>query len=137
MLSRKKGESVVLPDLGVEITIQKLSGSRAVVAIQAPANIEVHRGEVVQKRVSQPDDAAMMVIEAEIEAIADMADQHFEGAARQAAQHSLQKLRQLRRLQEEKVETESSRETSETLAELSTTENPLVREPSVGYAVVV
>ena len=45
VLSRKPGEQIVIGD-GITITIQKLSGSRVSVGIDAPPHVSVLRGEL-------------------------------------------------------------------------------------------
>jgi len=49
VLTRKRGETVVLPDLDVEITIQKLRGGKVKVGVQAPAGIRICRGELLNR----------------------------------------------------------------------------------------
>ncbi len=46
VLSRRRGERVVLPDLGVVLTVVEIETGRVRLGIEAPAAIEVHRQEV-------------------------------------------------------------------------------------------
>ncbi len=46
VLTRKKGEAVVLPDQGVVFTILEVHGNKVRVGIQAPQDVEIHRREV-------------------------------------------------------------------------------------------
>jgi carbon storage regulator len=46
VLTRKKGEAVVLPDQGVVFTILEIQGNKVRVGIAAPQHVEIHRREV-------------------------------------------------------------------------------------------
>lgn len=46
VLSRKKSETIVLPELGIEITIVEIRGDKVKVGIEADKSITVHRKEV-------------------------------------------------------------------------------------------
>ncbi len=46
VLSRKAGEKLVIGD-NVEITVSKISGNRVTVAIDAPREVAIRRGELV------------------------------------------------------------------------------------------
>ena len=46
VLSRKAGESVLLPECGVSITVVAVKGKRIRLGISAPANVPVFRGEL-------------------------------------------------------------------------------------------
>lgn len=46
LLSRKAGESVVLPSCHVTITVVRLGGNRVRLGIDAPRDVAVHREEV-------------------------------------------------------------------------------------------
>lgn len=46
VLSRKTGESVVVPGCHVTITVVQLAGSRVRLGIDAPRDVAVHREEV-------------------------------------------------------------------------------------------
>ena len=49
VLSRKIGESVVLPFNGVTVTVLRVSGSRVRLGVEAPQNTVVHRTEVFRR----------------------------------------------------------------------------------------
>jgi carbon storage regulator len=49
VLTRKKGEAVVLPDQGVVFTILEIHGNKVRVGISAPQQVEIHRREVWMK----------------------------------------------------------------------------------------
>jgi carbon storage regulator len=53
VLTRKKGEAVVLPDQDVVFTILEIQGNKVRVGIAAPQNVEIHRREVWLKMQSQ------------------------------------------------------------------------------------
>ncbi len=46
ILSRKSGQTIVLPELGVALTVLDLRGDRARIGISAPPEVSVHREEV-------------------------------------------------------------------------------------------
>jgi carbon storage regulator len=46
VLSRKTGEKIVIGD-GIEVTIEKVIGSRVVVGIQAPKDVRILRSEII------------------------------------------------------------------------------------------
>jgi carbon storage regulator len=48
VLSRKCGQTIVLPEWGVRFTILKMQGDRVRVGITAPSGVSVHREEVWQ-----------------------------------------------------------------------------------------
>ncbi|EMI24707.1 carbon storage regulator [Rhodopirellula europaea] len=48
ILSRKAGESICLPGTNTTITIHRLSGGRVVLAIDAPREVAILRGELVR-----------------------------------------------------------------------------------------
>jgi carbon storage regulator len=56
VLTRKKGEAVVLPDQGVVFTILEIHGSKVRVGIAAPQDVEIHRREVWMRlqRTAEP-----------------------------------------------------------------------------------
>jgi len=49
VLSRKTGEKIVIPDLGIELTVLEVRGDRIRLGISAPDNVKVHREEVWQR----------------------------------------------------------------------------------------
>lgn len=46
VLSRKSGQTIVLPELGVALTVLDLRGDRVRIGVSAPAEVKVHRQEV-------------------------------------------------------------------------------------------
>lgn len=46
VLSRKKLEAVVFPDLGIEVTVIEIRGDKVRLGINAPRDVTVHRSEV-------------------------------------------------------------------------------------------
>lgn len=46
VLSRRSGEQIVLPDLGIVITMVAVTGGRARIGIVAPAEVRVLRAEI-------------------------------------------------------------------------------------------
>lgn len=46
VLSRRPGEKIVFPKLGISIEVLKLSGTVARIGITAPVDVEVHRKEI-------------------------------------------------------------------------------------------
>lgn len=49
VLSRKTGESIVVPNCDVTITVVRVDGNRVRLGIEAPASVTVHRQEVWQR----------------------------------------------------------------------------------------
>lgn len=49
VLTRKKDERIVLPDLGITITICQIKDKKVRVGFEAPSNIVIHREEVWKK----------------------------------------------------------------------------------------
>lgn len=62
VLSRREGERVVLPDLGVEIIVQRVRGKSVSVGIEAPLDVHILRGELAssppRERRSRPRESA-------------------------------------------------------------------------------
>lgn len=50
VLARKLGEKVVIPQLDITISIQKICGRQIWLGIDAPRSIAVHREETLQKK---------------------------------------------------------------------------------------
>ena len=48
VLSRRKDESIVLPDLGVSIKVLKCSGNQIRLGIEAPSDVRILRGELAE-----------------------------------------------------------------------------------------
>ncbi len=46
VLSRKCGQTVVLPELGVALTVLDVRGDRVRIGVAAPSEVRVHREEV-------------------------------------------------------------------------------------------
>ena len=46
VLSRHENESIVFPDLGITITVVRINGDKARLAIEAPKEVVIHRKEV-------------------------------------------------------------------------------------------
>jgi carbon storage regulator CsrA len=46
VLSRREGQSILLPELNIEICILKTTGSRVQIGIEAPREIAIQRGEL-------------------------------------------------------------------------------------------
>lgn len=46
VLSRRKLEAVVFPDLGIEVTVIEIRGDKVRLGINAPRDVTVHRSEV-------------------------------------------------------------------------------------------
>ncbi|MBO0589096.1 carbon storage regulator CsrA [Sporosarcina sp. E16_8] len=59
VLSRKKGESIWLGD-EIEITISEIKGDQVRIAINAPKNITILRGELI-KEVSESNTEAVKI----------------------------------------------------------------------------
>lgn len=53
VLTRRIGESIVLPGLDVEITIVRLQGNSVRIGITAPREVDIHRGEVWERIQSE------------------------------------------------------------------------------------
>lgn len=51
VLSRKVGERLVVPELGVTITVLWIKGNRARLGIEAPTDVGVHREEVWRRMI--------------------------------------------------------------------------------------
>ncbi len=61
ILSRKPGESICLPGTNTTITIHRSSGGRVVLAIDAPREVTILRGELVGfDDAAEPSDDARM-----------------------------------------------------------------------------
>ncbi|MBO0601193.1 carbon storage regulator CsrA [Sporosarcina sp. E16_3] len=59
VLSRKKGESIWLGDQ-IEITISEIKGDQVRIAINAPKNVTILRGELI-KEVSESNTEAVKI----------------------------------------------------------------------------
>jgi carbon storage regulator len=54
VLARKCGESIVIPEANIVITILEKKGDRIRIGIEAPSSVMVHRREVWERIRSQP-----------------------------------------------------------------------------------
>lgn len=54
VLSRRRGENIVLPDLGVTIAVEQIRGSRVVLGVEAPRELRVLRGELQPRTLPDP-----------------------------------------------------------------------------------
>jgi carbon storage regulator len=50
VLSRKRGEQIVVPECGLTLTVLDIVGGRVRVGIAAPANLTIHRAEIVERQ---------------------------------------------------------------------------------------
>ena len=157
VLSRKVGETIELPSLGVKIQVTDLKRSRVGIGIEAPGEVEIMRGEKTSqphfpRRRSQQErtlNEQLLTLEAEIVALAEMASDEHEHTAKITASESLQRIRKLRRQQESETDAPTQpladfvAARSEVLDHLmfdrqpSNPESPptIVRQASVDYAV--
>jgi carbon storage regulator len=53
VVSRKKGEDIVVPEFDIVFTILEVRGDRVRVGISAPSDVQVHRREIWQRIVAQ------------------------------------------------------------------------------------
>jgi carbon storage regulator len=58
VLSRKRGERLVLPHLKVAVTVLAVEGQAVRLGISAPMDVAVHREEVWQRLCQQASDSA-------------------------------------------------------------------------------
>lgn len=56
VLSRRPGQKIVFPKLGISIEVLKLSGTVARIGITAPLDVEVHREEIQMRKSAFVDD---------------------------------------------------------------------------------
>jgi carbon storage regulator len=61
VLSRKVGETVLVPTLGVTLTVLSIEGRRVRLGIAAPADMAIHRQEVWERlqRAPEPGSAVL------------------------------------------------------------------------------
>ena len=52
ILSRKEGESIELPELGIVIHVSAIKKSRAVIGIEAPRDVMIVRSEMLDRDVA-------------------------------------------------------------------------------------
>jgi carbon storage regulator len=62
VLSRKKGESIAFPDLGIEITAIRSASGRMVIGINAPQQVRIVRSELLGRvsKESEVQDAVLV-----------------------------------------------------------------------------
>ncbi|MDA8743121.1 carbon storage regulator [Rubripirellula amarantea] len=105
VLSRKEGETIEIPSLGIVIQVSAVKKSRAVLGIEAPGDVQIVRGEVMdrdldahQGHLSQRSSEQLLIeLEAEIAALTEMCSEEHRSVANQTALQTLQALRNLRR----------------------------------------
>jgi len=56
VITRREGETVVFPDLDITVTITKIWSNKARVAIDAPRQINVVRGEIEERKDAKNTD---------------------------------------------------------------------------------
>lgn len=49
VLSRREGESIIVPDCRIEIVVREISGDKVRIGIQAPDSVEIYRHEIWQQ----------------------------------------------------------------------------------------
>lgn len=155
ILSRKPGETIELPSLGVKIRITAIKKSRTIIGVDAPGEVEIVRGEKVDQQSAirslslreRSLNEQLIAFEAEVIALAEMASDEHRHAATMTARESLQRLRKLRREQECHADSDPKRlgefvaVRSEVLDHLRRDQlpadqhatNAVVRQTSVGY----
>lgn len=60
VITRRLGETIHLPDLGVEFSIKRIRGNRVVVGIAAPREIRVLRGEILNPPAEEVEVEAVL-----------------------------------------------------------------------------
>ena len=48
-LTRKRGEQIELPDLGVTITTKRIGQNRVLIGVMAPRNVRILRSELMEE----------------------------------------------------------------------------------------
>ncbi|TWU56921.1 carbon storage regulator [Rubripirellula tenax] len=100
VLSRKKGESIEFPSLGVVVRVLDLKKSRIEIGIDAPRDVAIVRGEnvaVTGKQRASLASQPLAEIEARIAALAELADPKHRTVARQVAADAISRLGELRK----------------------------------------
>jgi carbon storage regulator len=49
VLTRRRNDKVVFPNLGVEVEVLRIEGNKVRLGIKAPTNVPVHRHEIAQR----------------------------------------------------------------------------------------
>lgn len=57
VLSRKLGETIVLPTLNATIQVVEVHGNSVRIGIQAPPEVKIVRAELLRESADRPDDA--------------------------------------------------------------------------------
>ena len=65
ILQRRVGESIMIGD-NIELTVTSIDGSRVRLAIKAPVDIPILRGELVKAKAANQDAAAVPVVADEL-----------------------------------------------------------------------
>lgn len=65
VLSRRKDEQIVLPELGITLTLLNIKGQQAKIGISAPKSIRIVRGELETRHSVSPDLATTTPISVE------------------------------------------------------------------------
>lgn len=55
VLSRKRNQNILFPNLGIAVEILRVAGNSVSVGIKAPATVQVLRGELAQEGLASPD----------------------------------------------------------------------------------
>lgn len=55
VLSRKRGEKIVLPQLGIELMVVEISGDRVRLGVAAPSDIAVYREEIWERILKEQE----------------------------------------------------------------------------------
>jgi carbon storage regulator len=50
VLSRKRGEQIVVPECGLTLTVLDIVGGRVRVGIAAPSDLTIQRAEIVERK---------------------------------------------------------------------------------------
>ncbi len=104
VLSRKTGESIELPGLGVVVRVLDVKKSRIEIGIDAPRDIAIRRGgAAVKSKLNQPTAKPVSTsmhpwakIEARIAALAELASPDDQDAAQRIASEAIEQLHAVR-----------------------------------------
>jgi carbon storage regulator len=64
VLSRRRGEKVVFPGLGITVEVVKVAGNRVQLGISAPPEVPVHREEIAKAALEFPAAAPVVSVTA-------------------------------------------------------------------------